>query len=513
MASLSELASVLQTSPAQAFRQEDTAYQQYQLQQQKLQQAQQSMAPKGLPGMTGVGVGGQPQGLGAMAGNMLGPQYKLTTPDGELTSAGLVNQTLITAQTDQQNAQSKAQEAQYFSAMGDNKAAEVADMEARRYLDKAQRTREQAQKLKTDAKDDFMSALYRAKSQQDYDQRLKDAIERTGVAKPEQLPDVWTPELKDKFLSKMSPTMRQKTEAEDRAEAASKRAAQALADKERKNTAADQNNLPKQPVTKVVDGKVVPTTFDDALANPKYGVATGKVSTDDKKVARRVNTDSQLILSSLDDVSTLNENGSKSVTGTTFSNLPDKGLLTAPAKALSNNMSDTDAQMYDSILGPATREMVQFLMPDYRPTDAAFQKTEAIYKGRSGEPHIVQIQKLAKLRQDYENAGKSYLDAGIMNAEQAKEFKANVLKSRQMIPYSVKDVVEFKKQMDSNPDLTIEDFLKSRYSGKPTASTESKAEKTNEGVPSLPQGVPSSAQYSPSQKKWWWQENGQWKSQ
>ena len=38
--------------------------------------------------------------------------------------------------------------------------------------------------------------------------------------------------------------------------------------------------------------------------------------------------------------------------------------------------------------------------------------------------HIVQIQKLAKLRQDYENAGKSYLDAGIMNAEQAKEFKA-----------------------------------------------------------------------------------------
>ena len=254
--------------------------------------------------------------------------------------------------------------------------------------------------------------------------------------------------------------MRQKMESEDLAEAASKRAAKALEDRERRQNAADQNNLPRQPVTKVVDGKVVPTTFDDALANPKYGVATSKVSTDDKKVARRVNTDSQLILSSLDDVSVLNENGSKSVTGTTFSNLPDKGLLTAPAKALSNSISDTDAQMYDSILGPATREMVQFLMPDYRPTDAAFQKTESIYKGRSGEPHIVQIQKLAKLRQDYENAGKSYLDAGIMNAEQAKEFKANVLKSRQMIPYSVKDVVEFRKEMENNPDLTMDDFLR-----------------------------------------------------
>lgn len=32
------------------------------------------------------------------------------------------------------------------------------------------------------------------------------------------------------------------------------------------------------------------------------------------------------------------------------------------------------------------------------------------------------------------------------------------------------------------------------------------------GIPPRPQGVPGSASYSPSQKKWWWQENGQWKS-
>ena len=467
MASLSELANVLQTSPAGAFRQEDIASQQYQLQSQALQQRQQERAQeaaqaKGLPSMAGgIGAaGGQSQALGQMAGNMLGPQYKLTTPDGEMTSAGLVNQTLITAQTEEKNAQAQFKEAKFLADMGQTKEAQVAGMEARRYMNNAQKAKEQAQKQKTDGKDDLMSSLYRAKSQTDFDQRLKDGIERTGVPLPKDFPTTWTPDLKEKFIAKMSSTMRQKMESEDLAEAASKRAAKALEDRERRQNAADQNNLPRQPVTKVVDGKVVPTTFDDALANPKYGVATSKVSTDDKKVARRVNTDSQLILSSLDDVSVLNENGSKSVTGTTFSNLPDKGLLTAPAKALSNSISDTDAQMYDSILGPATREMVQFLMPDYRPTDAAFQKTESIYKGRSGEPHIVQIQKLAKLRQDYENAGKSYLDAGIMNAEQAKEFKANVLKSRQMIPYSVKDVVEFRKEMENNPDLTMDDFLR-----------------------------------------------------
>jgi hypothetical protein len=270
MASLSELANVLQTSPAQAFRQEDIDYQKYQLQQQKLQQAQQSMAPKGLPGMTGVGVGGKPQGLGAMAGNMLGPQYKLTTPDGELTSAGLVNQTLITAQTDQQNAQSKAQEAQYFSAMGDNKAAEVADMEARRYLDKAQRTKEQAQKLKTEAKDDFASSLYGANSQGEYDQRLKDALERTGIEPPKDFPTVWSPEMKSKLLSKMSPTMRAKIEAQDRAKEAQKNA----------NERADRLNRSIQAISRD-GGTVKPEKFNAQVSTLKQDIGTGYKRLDD----------------------------------------------------------------------------------------------------------------------------------------------------------------------------------------------------------------------------------------
>ena len=126
MASLSELASVLQTSPAGAFRQEDTAYQQYQLQNQALQQAKQDMAPQQpFAGMAG-GAGGQPQALGQMAGNMLGPQYKLTTPDGELTTAGLVNQTMITAQTESQQAQRALKDANYLKAMGKTAEAQQA---------------------------------------------------------------------------------------------------------------------------------------------------------------------------------------------------------------------------------------------------------------------------------------------------------------------------------------------------------------------------------------------------
>jgi hypothetical protein len=146
---------------------------------------------------------------------MLGPQYKLTTPDGEMTSAGLVNQTLITAQKEEQNAKAQAQQEQYLSAIGLEKESQVAGMEARRYLNNAQRAKEQAQKLKTEAKDDFASTLYGAKSQEDYERRLRDALERTGIEAPKDIPKNWTPDMKEKLLSKMSPAMRAKTEKQE----------------------------------------------------------------------------------------------------------------------------------------------------------------------------------------------------------------------------------------------------------------------------------------------------------
>ena len=207
MASLSELANVMSTSPAQAFRQEDTSYQQYQLQNQALQQAKQDMAPQQpLAGMAGgIGAqGGQPQALGQMAGSVLSPDYKLTTPDGELTTSGLYSKTMSTAQTESQQAQKALKDANYYKAMGKTAEAQQAEQEARRLQTASKNTEISAQKIKTDGKDDLMSSLYRAKSQTDFDQRLKDGIERTGVPLPKEFPTTWTPDLKEKFIAKMS---------------------------------------------------------------------------------------------------------------------------------------------------------------------------------------------------------------------------------------------------------------------------------------------------------------------
>ena len=254
MASLSELASVLQTSPAGAFRQEDTAYQQYQLQNQALQQAKQDMAPQQpLAGMAG-GAGGQPQALGQMAGSVLSPDYKLTTPDGELTTSGLYSKTMSTAQTESQQAQKALKDANYYKAMGKTAEAQQAEQEARRLQTRSQETLKDAQKQKTEAKDDFASALYGANSQGEYDQRLKDALERTGIEPPKDFPTTWSPEMKQKLLSKMSPTMRAKIEAQDRAKEAQKNANERADRLNRSIQALGQNGLGKE--YKEVKGQV-----------------------------------------------------------------------------------------------------------------------------------------------------------------------------------------------------------------------------------------------------------------
>jgi hypothetical protein len=56
----------------------------------------------------------------------------------------------------------------------------------------------------------------------------------------------------------------------------------------------------------------------------------------------------------------------------------------------------------------------------------------------------------------------TYLDAGIMNPTQSEQFKANLKKSRGMVPWSVKDVANFKIASEKNDKLTFQDFMKSK---------------------------------------------------
>ena len=469
MASLSELANVLQTSPAQAFRQEDTSYQQYQLQQGAIKQAQQDMAPQPLAGMAGgIGAGGKPQaGLGAMANNMLGPQYKLTTPDGEMTSAGLVNQTLITAQTDQQNAQAKAKEAQYLKAMGKDKEAQVADMEARRYLNNAQRTQQEAQKLKTDAKDDFASTLYGAKSQVDYDRRLKDALERTGIEPPKELPTAWSPDMKEKLLSKMSPEMRAKIEKQDRDEAAAQRSEK-------------RAELQNQRI--------------EALLRNNQG--SGKESPQATRVIQAFTQTAD----ALQNVANL-----PITTGPLFQQKQFGSLYTAPLSALNQKLSDDTSQMLQTRMTGVARGLAA--LESGGAATGLVGLTDSIEKGvfiPAGASLGVTLDKLGEMRRIVESSGKAQLNDPKLSPERKALIQQELDIVRTAIPFTQSDVDKAMKQSKKNPNISFTEFATQKPIGE--GPIDSKAVKSKE-VPTVTtkeqfDALPSGSEFIEDGKKY-----------
>ena len=423
MASLSELANVMSTSPAQAFRQEDTSYQQYQLQQQALQQAKQDMAPQPLAGMAGgIGAqGGKPQALGQMAGNMLGPQYKLTTPDGEMTSAGLVNQSMVTAQTEAQQAQKALKEASYLKAMGKTAEAQQAEQEARRLQTRSQETLKDAQKQKTEAKDDFASTLYGAKSQVDYDRRLKDALERTGIEPPKDMPTTWSPDMKEKLLSKMSPTMRAKIESQDRAEAAADRA----------EKRADLQN-------------------QHLVALIRNGQGSGKESPQATRVIQAFTQTSD----ALKNVANL-----PITTGPLFQQKQFGSLYTAPLSALNQTLSNDTSQMLQTRMTGVARGLAA--LESGGAATGLVGLTDSIEKGvfiPAGASLGVALDKLGEMRRIVESSGKAQLNDPKLSAERKALIQEELDIVRKAIPFTQADVDKAMKESKKNKNMSFTEF-------------------------------------------------------
>jgi hypothetical protein len=406
----------------------------------------------------GMGAGGKPQaGLGAMAGNMLGPQFKLTTPDGELTSAGLVNQTLITAQTDQQNAQAKAKEAQYLKAMGQTKEAQVADMEARRYLNNAQRTQQEAQKLKTDAKDDFASTLYGAKSQVDYDRRLKDALERTGIEPPKDFPTTWSPDMRDKLLSKMSPVMRQKIEAQDRAEAA--------ADRAEKRSELQNQHL---------------------VALIRNGQGSGKESPQATRVIQAFTQTAD----ALQNVANL-----PITTGPLFQQKQFGSLYTAPLSALNQTLSNDTSQMLQTRMTGVARGLAA--LESGGAATGLVGLTDSIEKGvfiPAGASLGVTLDKLGEMRRIVESSGKAQMNDPKLSPERKALIQQELDIVRTAIPFTQSDVDKAMKASKKNPNVSFTEFATAKPIGEGPIDTKAVKAKevptvtTKEQFDALPSG-------------------------
>jgi hypothetical protein len=414
---------------------------------------------------------GGTQPLATMAKSMLPPTYKLATEDGIPTASGLFNQQTMNSQQDLSASQKIMKQARFMEPGSKEQINAIS--EARRLQSTATTNLSNAKKEYQKSMDDALESVYNANSQGEFDQRVKDALERTGIPMPKGIPETWNPEIKQKVLSMMSPEARTKVEKEERARR----------DEQRKEKSSELRDRRIEALLRDGRGETGPSktyeTLNEKVNDPSYGVAKGKVPSKEQTVARRITTDSKEVTQGIDQIMTLTEGGMRNTTGTIFANVKDTGLLTAPAKFFTNTISNKDSAMYDAMMYPLVKGLSLYTNPDYRPTDNDVKIAMNAYKAQAGQPQAVQLEKMAELKKNYLSAAESFLDSSILNPQQANSLKQQIKYVEKAIPWDVNDVVSFTRQKEdkdfkqylSKKGKTVVDASKPTETKKPQTVT------------------------------------------
>jgi hypothetical protein len=423
MASLSELASVLQTSPQEAFRQEDIAQQRYQLQQQAIKDASADM--------------GQTAPLQGMAKSMLPPGIQLQSSSGIPTASGILNQQMVNSQQDFMASQKMMQQANMARAMGDDKAYANLVSEARRLQTTATSNMANAKKEYQKSIDDGLESLYNAKSQTEYDQRLKDALERTGVPMPKGIPETWTPEIREQLLSKMSPEARNKVEKEDRAR---------------------RDEVRKERSAELRDERMI------ALLRGGAGGA-GKETPQQTRVIQALTQTSD----ALQNVANL-----PITTGPVFQQKQFGSLYTAPLSALNQKLSDESSQMLQTRMTGVARGLAA--LESGGAATGLVGLTESIEKGtfiQSGSKLDVALDKMGEMRRIVESSAKAMMNDPKLSPERKQLIQDELAIVQKAIPFTQGDIDRARKEAKKNPNMSFTDFTTQKFGGDKKETTTS----------------------------------------
>jgi hypothetical protein len=422
MASLSELAGIVQSGgAAESFRQTTQQAQLFQEQQRELANEQaQSLAQT---------AGGQPQPLAGMAKSLLPPTYKLSTDDGIPTASGLFNQQAINSQQDLAASAKMIKDANMVR-LTDPKAYANLMSEARRLQTTATTNLSNAKKEYQKSMDDALESVYSANSQTDYDQRVKDALARTGIPMPKGIPEIWTPDIKEKVLSMMSPEARNKVEKEDRARSDAARKERSAELRDAKLIAALQGGGKETPAqTRIVQAL---TQTSDALQN----VANLPITT-----------------------------------GPMFQQKQFNSLYTAPLSALNQSLSDETSQMLQTRMTGVSRGLAA--LESGGAATGLVGLTESIEKGTfipAGAKLNVALDKLGEMRRIVESSAKAMMNDPKLSAERKALIQDELAIVQKAIPFTQADIDRARKASSENPDMSFTEFTTQKFGGKQTES-------------------------------------------
>jgi len=368
--------------------------------------------------------GGQPQPLAGMSKSMLPPTYQLATPDGIPTAAGLFNQQAINSQQDLSASAKMIKQANLARATGDDKNYANLMSEARRLQTTATSNIANAKKEYQKSIDDGLESLYGASSQGEYDQRLKDALGRTGIPLPANFPETWSPDVRQKLLSLMTPEARNRVEKEDRARRDEQRKEKSAELRDAKLIAALQGGGKESPAaSRVVQAF---TQASDALTN----IARLPITT----------------------------------TGPMFQQKQFNSLLTAPLSALNQEMSDTTSQKMQTRMVGVARSLAS--LESGGAATGLVGLANSIESGvaiPAGAKLDVAMDKLAEMRRIVESSSEAQLSDKNLSEDRKNLIRSKLELVRKAIPFTQEQLDAAAMAAKENPDLTFTEFANKQY--------------------------------------------------
>lgn len=373
--------------------------------------------------------GGQPQPLATMAKSTLPPTFKLSTDDGIPTASGLFNQQTVNSQQDLAASQKIMQQAKFMTPGSKEQINAIS--EARRLQTTATQNMANAKKEYQKSIDDGLESLYGANSQVEYDQRLQDALNRTGIPLPKGFPETWNPDLKEKLLSMMSPETRNKIEKEQLA-------------KNRDDRAARSAELRDQHMV--------------ALLRAGAGGGAGKESPAASRVVQAFTQASD----ALTNVARL----PITTTGPMFGQKQFSSLLTAPLSALNQEMSDTTSQKMQTRMVGVARSLAS--LESGGAATGLVGLANSIESGVSipaGAKLEVAMDKLAEMRRIVESSSEAQLSDKNLSDERKDLIRQKLDIVRKAIPFTQEELDKATAAAKKNPNMTFTEFATKKYGG------------------------------------------------
>jgi hypothetical protein len=312
--------------------------------------------------------------------------------------------------------------------MGDSKSYANLASEARRLQTTATVNMANARKEYQASVDDALESVYGANSQQEYDQRVKDALARTGMVPPKNLPEIWTPDVKEKILSAMSPATRVKVEKEQRAEEKAKR-------DERTAELRDQR-------------------LEALLRNGQGG---GKESPAASRVVQAFTQASD----ALTNVARL----PITTTGPMFQQKQFNNILTAPLSALNQEMSDTTSQKMQTRMVGVARSLAA--LESGGAATGLVGLANSIESGvaiPAGAKLDVALDKLAEMRRIVESSSEAQLSDKNLSEDRKDLIRSKLELVRQAIPYTQEDLDKASSAAKKHPNATFTEYTSKKFS-------------------------------------------------